>query len=150
MTATLAFAAEASDFEEGLEAIQRDDYPAAALWFRMAAEQGDAPAQFNLGVMHENGRGVPKNDAEAVAWFRRAAEQGYAPTQFNLGVMHANGRGVPQDFVQGYAWVNLAVAQGHPGGREARDLLREQMTRDQVAEAQRLSRDLHARITARP
>tara|TARA_B100000809_G_scaffold144074_1_gene141637 strand:+ start:42 stop:566 length:525 start_codon:yes stop_codon:yes gene_type:complete len=41
-----------------------------------AAEQGDAVAQFSLGVMYYKGHGVPENDAEAVKWYRKAAEQG--------------------------------------------------------------------------
>ena len=47
-------------------------------WYRMAAEQGLAGAQFNLGVMYDNGRGVLKDEAEAVRWYRMAAEQGHA------------------------------------------------------------------------
>ncbi|MBV56954.1 MAG: hypothetical protein CMQ12_10330 [Gammaproteobacteria bacterium] len=49
------------------------------------AEQGDADAQFNLGIMYTNGRGAPENDVEAVRWFRLAAEQGYARAQFRQG-----------------------------------------------------------------
>ena len=45
---------------------------------RARAEQGDAEAQFNLGVMYSNGEGVPQDDAEAVRWYRLAAAQGYA------------------------------------------------------------------------
>jgi hypothetical protein len=61
---------------------------------REKAEAGDAAAQFRLGVMYANGKGVPKDAAEAVKWFSKAAEQGYADAQFNLGVMCANGEGV--------------------------------------------------------
>ena len=43
--------------------------------------QGDADAQFNLGFMYDNGRGVAQNDAEAVRWYRKAAEQGDAGAQ---------------------------------------------------------------------
>ena len=50
----------------------------AVKWFKLAAEQGLANAQFNLGVMYENGQGVPKNDETAVMWYRLSAEQGYA------------------------------------------------------------------------
>jgi len=39
-------------------------------WYRLAAEQGDADAQYNLGIMYRNGNGVPENDAEAVSWYR--------------------------------------------------------------------------------
>ena len=51
---------------------------------RQAADQGDAEAQYNLGVIYNNGEGVPKDDAEAVRWFQLAAEQGYAKAQFEL------------------------------------------------------------------
>ena len=47
--------------------------------------------------MYENGRGVTRDDGEALRWFRLAAEQGDADAQFNLGVMYENGRGVTRD-----------------------------------------------------
>ena len=105
------------------------------------AEQGDADAQYFLGFMYANGDGVPEDDAEAVRMFRLAAEQGYAASQYNLGVMYRNGRGVPQDDVLAYMWYNLAAAQATFGGAEGKDRLEQQMTREQIAEAQRLSRE---------
>ena len=51
-------------------------YAEAAKWYRKAAEQGDADAQFLLGVMYHEGHGVERSDAEAAKWWRRAAEQG--------------------------------------------------------------------------
>ena len=50
--------------------------PRQPRWFRMAAEQGLADAQFNLGLMYETGRGVPKDYVQAYAWFNIAAAQG--------------------------------------------------------------------------
>src|SRR3546814_5320364 len=47
-----------------------------------------AAAQYKLGLMHENGRGVPKDLAEAEKWYGRAAEQGYSGAQYNLGFVH--------------------------------------------------------------
>ena len=88
------------------------DYAAAASWYRKAAEQGDAVAQVNLGVMYRDGQGVPQDYAAAVSWYRKAAEQGYANAQFNLGLMYANGQGVPQDYVTAHMWFNLAAASG--------------------------------------
>ena len=64
---------------------------------RQAAEQGNAAAQFSLGLMYADGEGVPKDDAEAVRWYRLAAEQGNAAAQFSLGLMYADGEGVPKD-----------------------------------------------------
>ena len=55
---------------------------------RALADQGDVDAQFNLGVMYDNGEGVPQDYAEAVRWYRLAAEQGNASAQFNLGSMY--------------------------------------------------------------
>ena len=54
------------------------DYAEAVRWYRKAAEQGNANAQYNLGLMYEEGLGVAKDGAEAMRWFRKAAEQGYA------------------------------------------------------------------------
>ena len=67
-----------ADFDDGLAAAQRGDFATALQEWRPLAEQGDAHAQFNLGIMYDNGWGVPENDAEAVKWWRKAAEQGYA------------------------------------------------------------------------
>ena len=47
-------------------------------WYRLAAEQGDAQAQNNLGLMYDAGQGVPQVNAEALKWYRLAAEQGDA------------------------------------------------------------------------
>ncbi len=49
-----------------------------ARWFRLAAVQGHADAQFNLGHMFENGQGVTQDRAEAARWYRMAAAQGHA------------------------------------------------------------------------
>ena len=80
---------------------------------RLAAEQGDAGAQSNLGVMYEGGRGVSRDETEAVRWFRLAAEQGFAQAQSNLGAMYADGRGVPRDDTEAVRWLRLAAEQGH-------------------------------------
>ncbi len=53
-------------------------------WYRKAAEQGDAAAQYNLGLCYCNGWGVSKDMTEAVEWYRKAAEQGNAPAQEKL------------------------------------------------------------------
>ena len=51
----------------------------AALWFPKAAEQGHVGAQCNLGVLYDEGQGVPQNHTQAAAWYRKAAEQGLGP-----------------------------------------------------------------------
>src|SRR5437867_10615028 len=61
---------------------------------RTKADQGDADAQFTLGLSCNFGARDAQNDAEAAEWFRRAADQGHALAQFNLAVMYASGQGV--------------------------------------------------------
>ncbi len=100
-----------ADFKAGVEAYERGDYATALTEIRPLAQQGLAEAQFNLGVMHSKGQGVPQDDAEAVRWYRRAAEQGYARAQFNLGFMYRKGRGVPQDDAEVVRWFRRAAEQ---------------------------------------
>ncbi|HHF3737183.1 TPA: tetratricopeptide repeat protein, partial [Haemophilus influenzae] len=77
--------------QQGFEATTRGDYKTAfKLWLPLA-EQGDVKAQYNLGNMYVNGRGVKQDGFEAVKWYRKAAEQGLANAQFNLGVMYYEG-----------------------------------------------------------
>ncbi len=136
----------AADFQAGWDAYERGDYATALKEWRPLAGQGDADAQYALGVMYEDGRGVPQDSAEAVKWYRLAAEQGDAGAQINLGFMYNNGQGVTQDYVQAHLWFNLAAARLPPGeGRDMatrnRDKAAKRMTPAQIAEAQRLARE---------
>jgi TPR repeat protein len=109
--------------------------------WRQAAEQGDAEAQTIIGFIYGTGYGVPKDEVEAVKWYRKAAEQGYAQSQSILGLMYANGASVPEDFVEAYMWWNLAAAQGDEEAKQNKGILSKQMTKEQIAEAQKLSRE---------
>ena len=75
------------------------DYLEAVEWYRKAAEQGYAKAQYKLGFAYDIGLDVPQDYLEAVKWYRKAADQGDAEAQVILGGMYAEGRGVPKDYV---------------------------------------------------
>ena len=109
-----ALPAAAQTFDAAIEAYERGDYATALAGFQNYAEQGNAAAQFNLGVMYATGEGVPEDAAEAVRWYRLAAEQGDATAQFNLGVMYANGKGVPEDAAEAVRWYRLAPSRVTP------------------------------------
>ena len=66
------------NFNKGIAAYERGDYATALSLFRLAADQGLANAQYNLGVMYERGEGVPQDYKEAVRLYRLAADQGLA------------------------------------------------------------------------
>ncbi len=133
-------------FAEGVAAYKRGDYETALRELRPLANQGNAEAQFNLGVMYDKGEGVPQDDTEAVKWYRKAAEQGYAEAQYSLGLMYVKGGGVPQHHVRTHMWFNLAASRLPPGedrdtSAKLRDGLAARMTPAQIAEAQRLARE---------
>ena len=80
-------------FYDGFALYEQGDYATALREFRPLAEQGNAFAQLYLGVMYDNGYGVPQNYREAVKWWRQSAEQGVSVAEFNLGVMYETGHG---------------------------------------------------------
>jgi TPR repeat protein len=119
----------------------RQDSTEAVEWYRRAANGGNASAQYHLGLAYDHGKGVPKDAVKSVEWYRRAAEQGNANAQNNLGIMYSLGTGCAKDIVRAYMWVNLAATQGLPNAIGIRDLYENWMTSDQIAEAQRLTRE---------
>ena len=102
-------------------------------------------AQFRLGVVYAEGRGVAQDDKESVRWFRLAAEQGDAEAQGGLGLAYSAGRGVPQDFVASHMWITLAAARltgaTRHGALKFRDTIAAAMTSEQIAEAHRLAQE---------
>jgi TPR repeat protein len=107
----------AADFNKGLEAAQSGDFQTALAEWTPLAEQGDSDAQYNLGVMYDNGYGVPENDKTAVKWYTKAAEQGDAKAQYNLGVMYDKGYGVPENDKTAVKWYTKAAEQGYAGAQ---------------------------------
>ena len=91
------------------------DLQQATMWFKKAADQGHAEAQYSLGKAYyefHGASGVPKNDLQAALWYRRAADQGHVGAQTSLGVLYYNGEGVPQDYDQATLWLQKAADQG--------------------------------------
>lgn len=71
--------------------MQTGDDMAAVRLYTLAAEQGDAFAQCNLGEMHQNGEGIRRDDEQASKWCKLAADQGNADAQVKLGLMFKTG-----------------------------------------------------------
>lgn len=105
--------ARAADFNAGVVAFLEGDYSGALVQWAPLAEEGHGGAQFNLGAMYRDGRGVPQDLAEAAWWFARSAESGHLRAQFALAVMYAEGEVVPKDFVEAAKWYGMAAEQGH-------------------------------------
>jgi len=135
----------AAQMEDGQAAYDRGDYATALQLWRPLAEQGNARAQNNLGVIYENAKGVPQDLNEAIKWYRLAAEQGYAGAQNNLGLIYAIGRGgVRNDQIRAYMWFSLAASSltGDVGKTVSgtRDVFATAMTSQQIALATSMAR----------
>jgi TPR repeat protein len=117
----------------------------AVKWYRKAAEQNDASAQSALGICYANGLGVARDEAEAVKWYRKAAEQNLADAQGRLGVCYYLGQGVAKDYVECYKWCVLAAGQGDDRAKKATTVIENTMTREQIAEGQKLARNFKPR-----
>ena len=130
-----------ADFLKGLEALGNEDYLTAMKELRPLAENGHVSAQLLIGVMYHISQGPTQDFKEDAKWYDLAAEQGNNEAQFYLGEMYNNGQGVPQDYVEAYKWFNLAAAYGKENAKSQREIVEKKMTKQQIAEGQRLSRE---------
>jgi uncharacterized protein len=88
-----------------------DDVAIGLDWFRRAANQGHAGAQYELGLHFQQ---PPKDYRNAAHWFDLAARQGHAGAQLLLAVQYSNGRGVPRDYSKSFELLSLAAKKGVP------------------------------------
>jgi TPR repeat protein len=114
LSAILCCNAALAGLDEGLDALRRQDYAAAAKELRPLAERGNAEAQYRIGRMYEFGKGYPQDKAQGIAWIRRAAAQDHVDAQQELGFIYATGDGVKQDDAQAVAWFRKAATLGNP------------------------------------
>ena len=126
----------------------KNNYGEAAKWFRMAAKQQDAYSEFQLGLLYEEGKGVPRDGIEARNWFqlaldhsRNRAERGEGESQFIIGLIYKNGFSVPRNYVTAYMWLTLAASKGIGSARTNIHDLEGRMPAEQIAEAQKLAKN---------
>jgi hypothetical protein len=151
--AALSSATEAvstAGFYEGVAAYDRGDFKTALREFRVSAVQGDARAQYNLGVMYRIGQGVTQDYQEAERWYRNASEHGHAGAQFSLGLMYqegligkmyVKGQGIKRNYVKAYKWFNIAASNGHAKSKENMSAIEKKMTSDDIFKARKLARE---------
>src|SRR5258708_5695019 len=102
----------AGPLEDANSAYAKGDFGIAHNLYSELAVQGDRTAQFKLGEMYEEGKGVAKDSREAVRWYVVASGQGFAEAAFNLGRLYHDGRGVPQNFARAREWYLIATRRG--------------------------------------
>ena len=103
----------AADFGKGLLAAQSGDFKTALSEWIPLAEGGHASAQYNMGVMYDDGKGVPESNKTAVKWYTLAAEQRHVYAQYNLAIMYRKGEGVLENNKTAVKWYTKAAEQGY-------------------------------------
>ena len=112
-----------STLKKGLTAYEAGDYDKAMGLWKPLAEQGNADAQFNIGVMYDNGQGVEADPVKALTWYRRAADQGHVKALFNIGEAFRTGRGVDPSMREAVKWYQKAADLGYVKARYALGLI---------------------------
>jgi len=97
--------------ELGSTYYRQRNYDAALKCFEKAADQDEAEAQYNVGVMYYHGESVPLSYNKALQWFIKASTQQYAEAQKAISEMYKNGEGVPQDYDEAKVWCRKAADQ---------------------------------------
>ena len=103
-----------ADFQDAMEAYRNGNYLYAYDEFRVLALNGDASAQYRLGVMYEKGQGIPQDDSQAAVWYLKAAIQDDSRAQFAIAEMYAKGQGVQKNEKQALMWYTEAADHGFP------------------------------------
>ena len=80
---------------------------------KQAAEHGEVTAEYYLGIVYFEGKGVAKDQSAALPWITNASGRGYAKAQLYLGRLYEDGNGVPQDYGQAEKLYRLAAGQGN-------------------------------------
>lgn len=100
-------------FDEGMNAYTSADFDTAAREFNILAAKGEKESQYLLGLLYEEGQGLPKDDIEAAYWYARSADQGYVDAYFALGQLFVHRKGERQDRMAAHHWFSLAREYGH-------------------------------------
>jgi len=101
-----------NDLERGIYELNRGEFQAAIKQFRPLVLEGYAPAQYQMGIVHQKGYGVPKDGMKALALFELAAKQNYSDAQFELALIYSEGKLVKQDLKKAYTLTSKAAKKG--------------------------------------
>jgi TPR repeat protein len=154
---TLAFAALAvvappvpadeDAFDKAIHTYGCADYPKAFGMIVPLAKGGHALAQYQMGLMLEQGQGTPADLAEAYKWYQKAADQGIADAYFALGQIYYRGVVVPKDMTQAMISFDVAARLGHAVSGDWRGMVSNTLNEEQLAKAQKAATEL---VTKRP
>ena len=114
------------------------DATAASGWFSRSASGGYPQGAYNLGILYEQGIGVPQNFDNAGQLYTQAANAGHAEATTGLGRLHATGLGTKQDLPRAWAFFSLAVKRGDEAAKAPLGELTALLSEEQFAEARKI------------
>ncbi|KAF9922889.1 hypothetical protein FBU30_006986 [Linnemannia zychae] len=104
---------ELGDMYKGGSGDFKQNYQKAMNWYLKAAIQGNAKAQYSIGIMYQDGLGVQQDYTTAMIWYQKAASRGHAGAQCNIGCMYDSGQGAQLDHVAALTWFHKSADQGY-------------------------------------
>ncbi len=126
-----------ADFDAGLMAYANGDFDTAAREFSTLAKLGDKEGQYYMGLLYEEGQGVPQRFESAEKCYTKAAQQGYVDAYFTLGELYLHQPGIKKDRVSAYYWLEMAAIHGHPRGKDEFQRNKNAMTPEQISLAKK-------------
>ncbi len=106
-----------NELEKGMFALEMKDYDRALYYLSFEAVQGNATAQYNLGLMYKNGIGVDKDNEEALGWFTLGSDNGHMLSKYALGLLYYHGKGTSLNFNKAMNLFLDASFMGHPASQ---------------------------------
>lgn len=135
-------------FDKAIHEYGCADYPKAYSMIVPLAEGGHALAQYQRGLMLEQGQGIAADLVEAFKWYQKAADQGVADAYFAVGQIYSKGVAVPRDAIRAYAAFDVAATLGYAVAGDWRGMESNRMSEGEIAEARKLSAELLAKRPA--
>jgi len=135
----LGLGAARADFDAGMYAYSTGNYDDAAREFRACADRGETQGAYYVGLLYEEGQGVPQDFQQARLWYGKAADQGDVDAAFALGRLYSRGLGVPQNRPLAYQWYARAAKGGHYLGKQEMTKCEGRMAPEQLRPARQLA-----------
>ncbi len=132
--------------DQALALSLANKFDEAAPLFRQAAEQGNRPAQYFLGLLYARGDGVAQSYDEAFKWLHKAGMGGHPKAAYHLGEMHVKGEGVAVDHVTALAWFWVGTTLGDRYSETRLRTVAPRLTPEEMGRAKTLSTKLYAEI----
>ena len=110
----LGLSAQASQFEAGMRALERQHYSTAMRAWLKLADEGHAKAQNNIGHLFEEGLGVSQNYSTALNWYKKAASANLPEAEHNIGMLYSQGYGLEKNWREAVKWFRKAASKELP------------------------------------